>query len=74
MIEQIKKNASKLKKAAVAAAVVGVGTSQAFALDVATATSGSSANTDIETGAVWVLGIAVTIFAAKKVIGFFSKG
>lgn len=73
MIESIKKNASKLKKAALATGVIAVGTSQAFALDVSSATSGSSATTDIETGAVWVLGIAVTIFAAKKVIGFFSR-
>ncbi len=46
-------------------------TTQANALDVAGATTGSSAKTDIETGAVWVLGIAVVIFSARKVIGFF---
>ena len=48
-------------------------TTQANALDVAGATSGSSAKSDIETGAVWVLGIAVVIFSARKVIGFFSR-
>ena len=48
-------------------------TTQANALDVAGATTGSTAKTDIETGAVWVLGIAVVIFSARKVIGFFSR-
>ena len=47
--------------------------SNASALDVTGALSGSDATSNIETGAVWVLGIAVTIFAAKKVIGFFSR-
>jgi len=46
-------------------------TSQANALDVGTATSSSTAKTDIETGAIWVLGIAIVLFSAKKVIGFF---
>jgi hypothetical protein len=47
--------------------------SDANALDVSTALSGSTAKADIDTGAVWVLGIAVAIFAARKVIGFFSR-
>lgn len=48
-------------------------TTEANALDVAGATTGSTAKSDIETGAVWVLGIAVVIFSARKVIGFFSR-
>lgn len=51
-------------------------TSNAFALDpadVATATSGSNAGDTVDAGALWILGIVVTIFAAKKVIGFFSR-
>lgn len=48
-------------------------TTQANALDVAGATTSSTASADIETGAVWVLGIAIVLFSAKKVIGFFSR-
>lgn len=48
-------------------------TSQAHALDVSTALSGSDTSANIDTAAVWILGIAVTIFAARKVIGFFSR-
>lgn len=47
--------------------------SDANALDVSTALAGNTAGSDIDTAAVWVLGIAVTIFAARKVIGFFSR-
>ena len=47
--------------------------SDANALDVSTALSGNNASKDIDTAAIWVLGIAVTIFAARKVIGFFSR-
>ena len=47
--------------------------SNANAIDVSGALAGTTAQTDIDTGAVWVLGIAVTIFAARKVIGFFSR-
>ena len=45
----------------------------AFAVDVTAATSGSDAQSNIETGATWVLTIAVLIFASRKVIGFFSR-
>jgi putative effector of murein hydrolase len=48
-------------------------TSQAHALDVSAALSGSDTSANIDTAAVWILGIAVTIFAARKVIGFFSR-
>ena len=47
--------------------------SQAHALDVGAALSGSDTSANIDTAAVWILGIAVTIFAARKVIGFFSR-
>ena len=48
--------------------------SNSFAsLDVSGALSGSDATSNIETGAVWALGIAVVIFGARKVIGFFSR-
>lgn len=47
--------------------------SNANALDVSAALTGSDAQSNIETGAVWVLGIAVVIFSARKVIGFFSR-
>lgn len=47
--------------------------SNAHALDVSTALSGNEASSNIDTAAIWILGIAVTIFAARKVIGFFSR-
>ena len=65
-----------LKRFGVSTGVIGgaaLMTSQANALDVGTALGGTTAQTDIDTAAVWVLGIAVTIFAARKVIGFFSR-
>lgn len=48
-------------------------TTQANALDVTTATQDSSAKTDIETAGVWLLGIAIVYFSAKKVIAFFGR-
>ena len=47
--------------------------SNANALDVSTALTGSDAEANIETGALWALGIAVVIYGAKKVIGFFGR-
>jgi len=47
--------------------------SNANALDVSTALSGSDAEANIETGALWALGIVVVIYGAKKVIGFFGR-
>lgn len=73
--ERQKREATLKRFGVTGAAVTGVAlmTTQANALDVAGATTGSTAKTDIETGAVWVLGIAVVIFSARKVIGFFSR-
>lgn len=67
---------SKFKK--FVGGVGAVGTSMlvmanAHALDISGALSGSSAKTDIETGALWALGIAVVIYGARKVIGFFTR-
>ena len=47
--------------------------SNAHALDVTTALSGADAEANIETGALWALGIVVVIYGAKKVIGFFGR-
>lgn len=47
--------------------------SNANALDVDAALTGNTAGANIDTAAIWILGIAVTIFAARKVIGFFSR-
>ena len=47
--------------------------SEANALDVGAALTGNTASDNIDVAAVWVLGVAVTIFAARKVIGFFSR-
>lgn len=43
------------------------------ALDVSGALTGSDAQSNIETGALWALGIVVVIYGAKKVIGFFGR-
>ena len=74
--EQQKRQDTLKRFGVTGAALTGVAlmsTTQANALDVAGATTGSTSKTDIETGAVWVLGIAVVIFSARKVIGFFSR-
>lgn len=47
--------------------------SNANALDISTALTGADAEANIETGALWALGIVVLIFGAKKVIGFFGR-
>ena len=47
--------------------------SNAHALDVSTALTGADAEANIETGALWALGIVVVIYGAKKVIGFFGR-
>ncbi|WP_235831671.1 hypothetical protein [Acinetobacter rongchengensis] len=68
-----KENIRKYGTGAVLSAGLMGAVSPAFALDVDAALTGSDAKSNIDTGAVWVLGIAVTIFAARKVIGFFSR-
>lgn len=69
-------NAQNIRKygtgAVLSAGLMGA-VSPAFALDVAAATSGSDANSNIELGATFVLTVAVLIFSARKVIGFFSR-
>ena len=47
--------------------------SNANALDVSTALTGADAEANIETGALWALGIVVVIYGATKVIGFFGR-
>lgn len=74
--KETQKRLETLKRFGVASGAT-VGTalmmSDANALDVSTALSGNDASANIDTAAIWVLGIAVTIFAARKVIGFFSR-
>ena len=41
--------------------------------DITTATTGSNATQSIDAGALFILGVVVVIFSAKKVIGFFSR-
>ena len=69
-----KRNATLARYGVASGALTGVAlmTTQANALDVATATTGSTAKSDIETGALWILGIVIVIFSARKVIGFFK--
>lgn len=73
--KETQKRLDTLKRYGVATGAVGTAliASQAHALDVSTALQGSDTSSNIDTAAVWVLGIAVTIFAARKVIGFFSR-
>lgn len=75
MNEQQKRNTEILKRFGIVSTGVGAVTASmsASALDVSTALAGTDAQANIETGAVWVLGIAVVIFSARKVIGFFSR-
>ena len=56
--------------AVVSAALV---SGNANALDVSAALTGADAEANIETGALWALGIVVVIYGAKKVIGFFGR-
>lgn len=74
--KETQKRLETLKRFGVASGAT-VGTalmmSDANALDVSTSLSGNDASANIDTAAIWVLGIAVTIFAARKVIGFFSR-
>ena len=74
--KETQKRLETLKRFGVASGAT-VGTalmmSNANALDVGTALTGNTAEADIDTAAVWVLGIAITIFAARKIIGFFSR-
>ena len=66
-----RENVSKYGLGAVASAALL--SSNANALDVSQAISGSDAESNIDTIAIWILGIAVTIFSVRKVIGFFSR-
>lgn len=74
MSEQQKRQET-LKRFGIVTGVTGatIAATQANALEVSTALSGNDAKSNIETAAIWILGIAVTIFAARKVIGFFSR-
>lgn len=65
-------NRQNIQKYGTGAVLMGA-MSPAFALDVGPALTGSDAGANIDTAAVWILGITVTVFAARKVIGFFSR-
>ena len=73
----VQKRDATLKRLGLATGAIGgaalMVTQANAAIDVGAATSGSDTQANIETGAVWVLGIAIVIFGAKKVIGFFSR-
>lgn len=56
--------------AVVSAALV---SGNANALDVTKALTSADAETNIEAGALWALGIVVLIYGAKKVLGFFGR-
>lgn len=43
------------------------------AFDVSGALTGSSSEANIETVALWMLGVAVVIWSARRVIGFFGR-
>lgn len=80
-IENTKAISKKDNPQRLAIAILGAGSalgaSQTFALtaaDITTATSDNDASSLIDTAAIWILGIAVGIFAVKKVIAFFGRG
>ncbi|AXH76843.1 MAG: putative membrane protein [Inoviridae sp.] len=56
-----------------AAASTALMSSNANALDISAALTGDGTKANIDTAALFILGIAVTIFAARRVIGFFSR-
>ena len=43
------------------------------AADVTAATGGSGADDSISAGWKWVLGIVITLFAGRKIIGMFGR-
>lgn len=61
--------------AAATAAVLAssVAMTQAHALDVGSALESSDAESNLETGALWAVGICLLIFGAKRVMGFFGR-
>lgn len=72
-----KKDNSQRLAIAILGAGTSLGASQTFALtsaDITSATSENDASSLIDTAAIWILGIAVGIFAVKKVIAFFGRG
>lgn len=73
MSEQQKRQQT-LKRFGVATGAAGatMAATQANAWDVSGALTDEPKD-NIDTAATWVLGIAVVIFAARKVIGFFSR-
>ena len=74
MENQKKPTTLNVSKYGLGATVVGgLMASNAHALDVGTALTDNTASANIDTAALWILGIVVTIFAARKVIGFFSR-
>ncbi|MGR2670900.1 hypothetical protein ACUXVT_06435 [Acinetobacter soli] len=78
--ENMKAISKKDNSHRLAIAIIGTGTAlgatQTFALkaaDVTAATSENDASSLIDTAAIWILGIAVGIFAVRKVIAFFGR-
>lgn len=74
--KQLKQTAVK-KQVDRRAVALGVGTAAAMGASMSHATFGftedASVKTNVESGAVWALGVVVLIYGAKKVIGFFGR-
>lgn len=43
------------------------------ATDITAATTGSGADTSIDAGYLWALGIGVTLFVGRKILGMFGR-
>ncbi|WP_151838142.1 MULTISPECIES: hypothetical protein [unclassified Acinetobacter] len=69
-----KRNQTLARFGVASGALAGVAlmTTQANALDISKATADSTAKTDIDSSALWILGIVITIYCARRVIGFFK--
>ncbi|MGG2098506.1 hypothetical protein ABFY41_13130 [Acinetobacter haemolyticus] len=69
----IKKNVVAMAILAIAMVAASTGAFAIEAADVTAATGSSGADDSISAGWKWVLGIAITLFAGRKIIGMFGK-
>lgn len=66
-------NAKNVKTYGTGAVLSAAFMSNANALDIAPALTGTDAESNIEIGALFILGVVVVIWGAKRVIGFFGR-
>lgn len=66
-------NAKNVKTYGTGAVLSAALMSNANALDIGPALTGTDAESNIEVGALFILGVVVVIWGAKRVIGFFGR-